>query len=103
MARKLRATPPPFTAKPKPAPKVKKSRDQSRAVGHKTRAKEIPAPVESPVKLALRVTAGPYFDDRHPRSHEAWVVITRQGDLVTYHRFRSEADAKAFVKGLDNS
>lgn len=83
-----RPTPPGFEPKgkrkPKPAPK----------------AKVIKAPKEAEpaaVKL-MRVTAGPYFDDRHPRSYEGWTVVVMAGSsLVTYHRFREKTQAEAFA------
>ena len=90
MARTFKPSPPPFEPK---EPKGKKK------PAPKPRAKVIKAPKEAEpavVKLA-RVTAGPFFDDRHPRSYEGWTVVITTGCLVTYHRFRSKEDADAFA------
>ena len=96
-----RPTPPGFEPKAK---KGKKSREESAPGVPKTRAKVIRAPKEKVApKLGYRVTAGPFFDKGHPRSYEAWVVITRAGDFVTYHRFRSEDDAKVFAAGFESN
>lgn len=81
----LRPTPPGFEpkGKKKPAPK----------------AKVIKAPKEAEpaaVKLA-RVTAGPFFDERHPRTYEGWTVVVKAGEIYTYHRFREKADAEKFA------
>lgn len=80
----IQPSPPPFQpkgkSKKKPAPK----------------AKVIKAPKEAQpaaVKLA-RVTAGPFFDDRHPRTYEGWTVVIKTGEIFTYHRFRTEAEAQ---------
>lgn len=71
----------------------------------KVKAKVIRAPKEKVApalpKLVRRVTAGPFYDERHPRPHEAWVVITRAGAVVDYHRFRSEDDAQVFAKSFE--
>lgn len=94
MAR-IKPTPPAFEPKGKKPGKV---REDSRAGVPKTArptAKVLKAPKGA--QPAVRVTAGPFFDERHPRSYEGWVVITRAGDVVTYHRFRSEEDARAFA------
>lgn len=85
----IRPTPPGFEpkGKKKPAPK----------------AKVIKAPKEAEpaaVKL-MRVTAGPFFDDRHPQSYEGWTVVVTQGSfLVTYHRFREKLDAEKFATAV---
>lgn len=95
-----RPTPPAFESKA--GKKSKKSREDSRAVVPKTRAKVIKAPKEAEpaaVKLA-RVTAGPFFDDRHPQSWEGWTVVIRTGDLYTYKRFREKEDAEKFAAAV---
>jgi hypothetical protein len=92
-----RPSPPPFDPKAK---KGKKAREESRAAVPKTRAKVIKAPKEAEpaaVKLA-RVTAGPFFDERHPRTYEGWTVVVTAGSLVTYHRFREKAEAEEFAQ-----
>lgn len=83
MASKLKPSRPAFDTKAPPEPKKKK------------KAKAVKS---EPV--TVRVTAGPFFDDRHPRRHEGWVVITRQGDLVTYHRFPTKEAAQGFAAGF---
>jgi hypothetical protein len=46
----------------------------------------------------IRVTAGPYQDSAVKWNHPAWTVITRQGDVVQYHRFKTEAEAREFAE-----
>jgi hypothetical protein len=93
----LKPSPPPFD------PKASKKK----VAAPKVKAKVIKAPKEkvAPLlpKVVRRVTAGPFYDERHPRPHEAWVVITRAGAVVDYHRFRSEDDAKAFAAGFESN
>lgn len=111
----LKASPPPFEPKGKKsgkardlsgAPAPKKGREDSRAGVPKTprpTAKVIKAPKEVAAPKPLgRVTGGPYFDDRHPRPHEGWVVIVRAGDIVQYHRFRTEDDARLFAGAVNS-
>lgn len=82
----LKPTPPSFE------PKGKKA-------APRPKAKLIKAPKEAEpaaVKLA-RVTAGPFFDERHPRTYEGWTVVVRAGEIYTYHRFREKTEAETFA------
>lgn len=87
---KLKPTPPPFEPKGEKKTKVT------------PKAKVIKAPKEAApalVKLG-RVTAGPFFDDRHPRTYEGWTVVVTAGSLVTYYRFRDKTEAEAFAEAV---
>lgn len=43
------------------------------------------------------VTPVPFRDPDARRRGRDWVVVTRDGSIVTHHRFRTESDALAFV------
>ncbi|HET7110261.1 MAG TPA: hypothetical protein VFI41_05280 [Gemmatimonadales bacterium] len=92
MAR-LQPSTPGFEPKKRPAPKGGKS--------PAPKAKVIKAPKEVVTpRPIIRLTAGPYRDDGVKWNHPAWTVITRQGDIVQYHRFKNEDEAKEFASSL---
>jgi hypothetical protein len=96
MAPKLRATPPPFEARPKKV--AKKVREDPPAAVPTRAQKARKTPPAPPV--TIRVTAGPFQDDNAPHAYQSWTVITRAGDVVTHHRFRTKEDASAFAAGI---
>jgi len=90
--------------KPAPAKRPRQETPKPEATRRKTgnvpTPKVIPAPkeLESPFK-GRKVTGGPFQDDR-AKYGMTWTVITRQGDIVEYHRFRSEEEAREFASAV---
>jgi len=95
MASKLKPTPPAFEAKGK---KSEKPRDLSEPSAPKRGRKAATKPPAAPEPARPVVTAGPFYDPQAPAYGGPWTVITRAGDMFTYHRFKAQEDAQAFAQ-----
>lgn len=96
--------PAPDKEKPVRAKRPRQETPKPEATRRRTGTVETPKVIPAPKELEMpfkgrKVTAGPYTDDR-AKYGQNWTVITRQGDLVEYHRFRSEEEARTFAEAV---